>query len=363
MQTISPEVIYRGNEAWLEALPQISKVTKKPLILGRSHFTLDLRNKILEDLKKENLDITPVSLEFDCCREDLIRVQKIASQKECDSIIAAGGGKVLDSGKYLAEVLSIPCITVPLSASTCAGWTALSNIYTKDGKFIEDVKLKSCPKILVFDHTFISTAPRRTLASGIADALAKWYESSLTSSAIDDGLVQQAIQISRVLRDQLLIDGEKAYKNQSDCHLAWSNIIEACGLTAGLVGGIGGEKCRTAAAHAIHNAITQIIPRHRFLHGEIVGVGILLQLRLEEMKNKNKLANQLTKQLIELMQQLNLPTTIAELGINVFENNNLEKIADFTCRDKSEIHFLPFEINKRDLIDVISNFEKQKIKT
>jgi len=31
---------------------------------------------------------------------------------------------------------------------------------------------------------------------------------------MEDGLVQQAIQISRVLRDQLLIDGEKACKTQ-----------------------------------------------------------------------------------------------------------------------------------------------------
>jgi len=62
------------------------------------------------------------------------------------------------------------------------------------------------------------------------------------------------------------------------------------------------------------------------------------------------------------MKQLNLPTTIAQLGINVFEDNNLEKIADFTCRDKSEIHFLPFEIQKQDIVDVIANFEQQKIK-
>ena len=220
-----------------------------------------------------------------------------------------------------------PCITVPLSASTCAGWTALSNIYTKHGQFIKDVELRSCPKILVFDHKFIQTAPSRTLASGIADALAKWYESSITSSKIDDGLVQQAIQISRVLRDQLLIDGGKAFKGQFENNPSWQNTVEACGLTAGLVGGIGGEKCRTAAAHAIHNAITQIITPNEFLHGEIVGVGLLLQLKLEEMKN-----------------------------------NNLEKIADFTCRDKSEIHFLPFEIHKQDILDVIVNFEQQKIK-
>ena len=140
---------------------------------------------------------------------------------------------------------NIPCITVPLSASTCAGWTALSNIYTKNGQFIKDLTLSSCPKVLVFDHKFIQTAPSRTLASGIADALAKWYESSITSSTIDDGLVQQAIQISRVLRDQLFIDGGKSFNGEFENNPSWRNTIEACGLTAGLVGGIGGEKCRT----------------------------------------------------------------------------------------------------------------------
>jgi len=362
MQSISPETIFRGNYAWPKSLPQITKLTKSPLILGRGIHTNNLRNKISSDLKSQNLDVNSVNLQFDCCYEDISRIKNIIINNNHDSVIAAGGGKVLDSGKYIAACLNIPCITVPLSASTCAGWTALSNIYTKEGQFIKDVALESCPKILVYDHQFIQTAPSRTLASGIADALAKWYESSITSSTIDDGLVQQAIQISRVLRDQLLIDGEKAFKRQYDDNPSWRNTIEACGLTAGLVGGIGGEKCRTAAAHAIHNAITQITTSNKCLHGEIVGVGLLLQLRLEEMKNSNKLADQSIKQLLVLMKELNLPTTIAELGINVFENNNLQKIAEFTCRDKSEIHFLPFEINKRDIIEVISNFEQQKIK-
>ncbi len=362
MQSISPETIFRGNYAWKKSLPEISKLTKRPLILGRGVNTNNLRNKIFIDLRNLNLNVNTTNLEFDCCYEDISRVKKIILENNHDSVIAAGGGKVLDSGKYLADCLNIPCITIPLSASTCAGWTALSNIYTKNGQFIKDVALRSCPKMLIFDHKFIQTAPSRTLASGIADALAKWYESSITSSTVNDGLVQQAIQISRVLRDQLLIDGEKAFKAKLENNPSWRNTIEACGLTAGLVGGIGGEKCRTAAAHAIHNSITQIITPNKFLHGEIVGVGLLLQLKLEEMKNNNKLADQSIKQLLVLMKELNLPTTIAQLGINVFENNNLEKIADFTCRDKSEIHFLPFEIHKKDIVEVIANFEKQKIK-
>ena len=362
MQLISPEKIYRGNGAWLNALPQIKKITKRPLLLGRSLATNKIREKIYKNLHNEDLDIHLSNLEFDCCYEDLARIKQIILKNNCDSIIAIGGGKVLDAGKYLADSLSIPAITIPLSASTCAGWTALSNIYSIKGQFIKDVELKSCPKILVLDHEFIKTAPKRTLASGIADALAKWYESSLTSSKVEDGLVQQAIQISRVLRDQLLIDGDSAYQSQSIQNISWCNVVEGCALTAGLIGGIGGEKCRTAAAHAIHNAITQILSTKKPLHGEIVGVGILLQLKLEETKNNNKLANQSIKQLLILMRKLNLPTTIAELGINVFENNNLQKIAEFACRDRSEIHFSPFEINQQDIIETITKFEKQKIK-
>ena len=362
MQLISPDKIFRGSGAWLKAIPEIKKISRRPLIIGRSLSTSNLRQEIYKDLKEYNFDLYTSNLQFDCCYEDLSRLKNIIIQKNCDSIIACGGGKVLDSGKFLADSLSIPVITVPLSASTCAGWTALSNIYSRNGQFIKDIELNSCPDILVFDHKFIKTAPKRTLASGIADALAKWYESSLTSSKVNDGLVQQAIQISRVLRDQLLIDGEKAYKREVDENISWANVIEGCALTAGLIGGIGGEKCRTAAAHAIHNAITQIVSPNKILHGEIVGVGILLQLRLEEMKNNNKLANQSIKQLLEFMRKLSLPTTISELGINVFEDNNLEKIAEFTCRDKSEIHFLPFEIKKEDIIETITNFEKQKIR-
>ena len=361
MQIISPDKVIRGKDAWKKSLPEIVNISKFPMLLGRSSKTRSLRSIISKDLSQLNLKVYNCELEFDCCEDDLKRIYNLSVEQKCDSIIAAGGGKVLDAGKLLAEYLSVPCITVPLSASTCAGWTALGNIYTTEGKFVKDIKLKSCPKILICDHSFIKSAPKNTLSSGIADSLAKWYESSITSSSNQDGIIQQAIQISRVLRDQLFILGEDAYNNPSEDNLAWSNIIEANSLTAGLIGGIGGEKCRTAAAHAIHNAITQIYTNKRPLHGEIVGVGILIQLRLEERKNNNKLANQSINQLVKFMRNLNLPTSISELGIDVFKNDNLQKIASFTCREESEIHFLPFEFSKEDIVQVISKFESLKI--
>ena len=52
MQSISPEIIFRGNYAWEKSLPQITKLTKSPFILGRGIQTTNLRNKIFIDLKK-----------------------------------------------------------------------------------------------------------------------------------------------------------------------------------------------------------------------------------------------------------------------------------------------------------------------
>ena len=107
MQSISPETIFRGNYAWQKSLPQITKLTKSPLILGRGLHTKNLRNKIFNDLKNQKLNVSSGNLQFDCCYEDISRVKNIISNNNNECVIAAGGGKVLDSGKYIAESLNI----------------------------------------------------------------------------------------------------------------------------------------------------------------------------------------------------------------------------------------------------------------
>ena len=62
MQSISPEIIFRGNDAWEKALPQISNLTQRPLILGRSFNTQKLRNIIFRDLKNQNLKVDSANL-------------------------------------------------------------------------------------------------------------------------------------------------------------------------------------------------------------------------------------------------------------------------------------------------------------
>ena len=356
LHKISPEKVVRGENAWEEAKELIPSLCNKPLLLGRSNCTYELRKSLSIELSSMGLNVVHEELNHDCCEIDLQRISSIAKHSFCDGIVASGGGKVLDAGKLIANRLNIPCITVPLSASTCAGWTALANIYSPKGSFIKDEILEKCPKLLIFDYSLVRKAPKRTLASGIADALAKWYEASISSGNSNDSLVQQAVQMARVLRDQLLIDSKTALQDPNSD--AWIKVAEGCALTAGLIGGIGGAKCRTAAAHAVHNGLTQLDFEKKSLHGELVGYGILVQLRIEELLSKSQLALQTKKQLIELLIDLDLPIDIQSLGLKSYKKKELEKACIFACRRNSEIHNLPFKVNEKTLMEALLDANK-----
>ena len=345
---IAPARVMRGPGSWSHAAPAVTGLGTRPLLLGRSRSTGAVRQRLAADLDHQGCHTIPAELRWDCCPEDLATLEEHSRTEQVDLVIAAGGGKVLDAGKLLGHRLGLPVVTVPTSAATCAGWTALSNLYSPAGAFQGDVALERCPDLLVFDHELIVGAPARTLASGIADAMAKWYEASVSSGASDDGLIQQAVQQARVLRDQLLLDGLAAVNQPGSP--AWVRVAEACGLTAGLIGGLGGARCRTVAAHAVHNGLTQLQACHDSLHGEKVGFGILVQLRLEETLGGNGLAAQARRQLLPFLQQLGLPVTLHDLGLAHASLADLLEVCTFACRPGSDLHHLPFAVSADDLL-------------
>ena len=356
--SIAPAKVVRGERAWEENHQLIASICRSPLLLGRSKATAELRQGLLSNLKSLGLNTVSAELKHDCCEMDLNRINCLALYNSCDGVVAAGGGKVLDAGKLLAHRLGIPCITVPLSAATCAGWTALANIYSPTGAFQRDEVLARCPQLMIFDHGLVRQAPPRTLASGIADAIAKWYEASVSCGSSNDGLIQQAVQMARVLRDQLLIDGPEALRDPNS--LAWIKVAEACALTAGLIGGIGGSRCRTVAAHAVHNGLTQLEACHEMLHGEKVGYGILVQLRLEEIIGGNQLAGQARRQLLQFLRKLDLPVSLDDLGLSKVSLIELKEVCRFACQADSDLHHLPFAISPSSLLEALVAADKDE---
>jgi glycerol dehydrogenase len=224
----------------------------------------------------------------------------------------------------------------------------LSNVYSDRGAFRYDVALSRCPDLLVLDYDLVKTAPPRTLVSGIGDGLAKWYEASVSSGASQHTLLVSAVQQARVLRDILLQKSATALSQWGGTD--WRDVVDATVLLAGVVGGIGGAQCRTVAAHAVHNGLTQLPASHAMLHGEKVAYGILVQLRLEEMGGKAALAIAARQQLIDFYRQIGLPTCLADLNLGDITLRDLQQAADFACREGSDIHHLPFAVTPDDLM-------------
>ncbi len=346
--SVSPSQVLQGEGILSQAGGAIASLGKSPLVVGGTH-TLDLISPYLKPVFQQyNLSATFKGYAPDCCEMSLEDLTQATQKHQADLIIGVGGGKALDTAKLLAHQQHLPIVTIPTSGATCAAWTALSNIYSQQGAFQYDVPLLRCPDLLILDYAIIKTAPKRTLVAGIGDAIAKWYEASVSSGDATATLTIAAVQQARVLRDILLQKSAIALENVGSED--WKEVVDASVLLAGVIGGLGGANCRTVAAHAVHNGLTHIPATHGVLHGEKVAYGILVQLRLEEIIQGNQLAATSRKQLLKFYEEIGLPKTLEDLGLSQVTLQELRQAAEVTCHPNSDIHRLPFKVSPEQLL-------------
>jgi glycerol dehydrogenase-like iron-containing ADH family enzyme len=343
--TIAPTKVIRGAGALTNCGEAISRLGNRPLILGGDR-TLALIQTHLQPVLQQ-LQVAQASYGADCCEASLKSLHSSATLHQADVIIGVGGGKALDTAKLIAHQLQLPVVTIPTSGATCAAWTALSNVYSETGAFLYDVTLSQCPDLLILDYDLIETAPQRTLIAGIGDAIAKWYEASVSSGHSEQTLIISAVQQARILRDILFQKSAAALQTPgSDI---WREVVDATILLAGVIGGIGGAQCRTVAAHAVHNGLTHIC-KHDSIHGEKVAYGILVQLRLEEMVQGNQLAAASRQQLLKFYTEIGLPQKLSDLGLGNITLSELQTAAEIATSPNSDIHRLPFKVVSEQLM-------------
>ena len=356
---IAPAQVIRGNNVLTSSGPVLARLGKRPLLVGGDRalaaampfLSEALSQLIAKSVGAQFADITGANTAAEsncplpvaaCSEATLAALHRAVSQHEADFIIGIGGGKALDAAKLLAHQCQLPIVTVPTSAATCAGWTALSNVYSDKGAFLYDVGLARCPDVIILDYDLVATAPKRMLMSGIGDAIAKWYEASVSSGHSAHTMVIGAVQQARVLRDILFQKSVLALENPGGDD--WREVVDASVLMAGVIGGMGGAQCRTVAAHAVHNGLTHV-SAHGTLHGEKVAYGILVQLRLEEMLGTNQmLAATARQQLLQFYGQLGLPKSLADLDMAQLTVAELQRAATVACQPGSDIHHLPFSV-------------------
>ncbi len=344
--SVAPARVLRGKHALIEGIEYILKLGQRPLIIGGKHSLALSQLQVLVD--RPELEIAQINYTPDCCETSLDRLIQATSAHQADLIIGIGGGKCLDTAKLVAHRCQLPIVTIPTTGATCAAWTALSNIYSESGAFLYDVSLAQCPDLLILDYGIVATAPPRMLIAGIGDAIAKWYEASVSSGHSSQTLLIAAVQQARVLRDILFQKSAIAIAQPGSAD--WEEVVDASVLLAGVIGGLGGAQCRTVAAHAVHNGLTHLPGSHHALHGEKVAYGILVQLRLQEMLQGDQLAATARAQLLDFYTEIGLPKTLADLGLSEITISQLHHAATLACQVDSDLHRLPFAVVPEQLV-------------
>jgi glycerol dehydrogenase len=305
--------------------------------------------RVLQSLEGDQVQAVVEIFGGECSLEEVERAVIALRNQEApvDCLIAVGGGKCLDAGKSVAFRLSVPAIICPTIASTDAPCSALSVMYSAEGIFQGAEFFPSNPALVVTDTGVIAEAPLRYLVAGMGDALATWYEartcfqSPKARSAVGARMTLAALAIAELCGKAVFDYGlaAAAAVKGAEVNEALERVVEANTLLSG----IGFESGGVAAAHAVAVQMTKIpTVREQFLHGEMVAMGILIQLALE-----GNLAE--AEQVAIFLAKVGLPVHLGQLGLNFDADKEALKGVIEGAMAASILHHEPFEVTPEKL--------------
>lgn len=314
--------------------------------------------------------------------EVIEKIVQIYLDKECDSIIAIGGGSVIDTAKGVRMMISqnvknimelagcemisygkhIPFVAIPTTAGTGSEVTLVAVILNKCQNIkMEFISYYLLPDIAVLDPRMTISLPAKITAATGMDALCHAIESytCLQKNPLSDSYATAAINL---IRENLI----EVCKNGNDKkrRLAMAN--------ASLMAGVAFSNSMVGIIHAIGHALGGV---SRVPHGEAMAIlmpycmeynldkmgelyaELLLPLAGEEVYTSTPKAER-AKKTIEtirnMQQELNkltgLPLTLSEKQV---KKEDFEKIAKTATNDGALI-VNPKNAEVKDIIEILN---------
>lgn len=288
----------------------------RPLILLSAGGEKRFGKRLQESLTSCAIQPTLRIFEGECCHEELARIIDTMSGNEdaVDAVIAVGGGKCLDAGKGIAFRLHVPVIIIPTIASTDAPCSAVAVMYSSEGVGIGPEFYPDSPALVLVDTAIIAASPLRHLIAGMGDALATYYEARTcfnnprARNMVGGRPTITALAIAELSAKTLFAQGAAAIASMEQHRIdePLEQVIEANTLLSGM----GFESGGLAAAHGIAAGLTVIPVLHKdYLHGELVGFGLMSQLVLEGNTEE-------AKKVAEFCAQIGLPVNLDQLTLD-----------------------------------------------
>ena len=320
---------------------EVLRLGKSPLILGGKTALSLTKEKIKSSLSASEITKYEfITHQSSCNDEDAQKYADIAKEKGYDVIIGTGGGVIMDLAKLCGHFASLPVINIPTSSATCAAYTPLSVRYTPEGRTVGTAHFDHEINCVIADTELICTQPSRLLLSGVFDALAKFVEIKHRykegQTTFDMGL-DYAYVLSKHSFDVLCNTTEKCLADieKGDISFDVENLIFTTIAATAVISGIARGSNQTALGHKFYERLRFLFPQETkpYLHGELVGVGLLMQNHFNNETENNEL-------LLSLMKKYNMPYNVSGCGIEKTGENH-DKLYSEMCgcsavTDKSE---------------------------
>ncbi len=295
------------------------------------------------------------SFRGECSRVEIDRVIECVKTAGAAVLVAVGGGKTLDPGKMAAMTMNLPLIIAPTSAATDAPCSAMSVVYTDDHQYVGCVFHRRNPDLVLVDTDMVAKAPLRMFRAGMGDALSTYYE--VLANERTDGVnyvgsgyrrTRASVAMARLAREILIEDGAKALRA-----LACGAVTEAVEniVEANILLGAQFENGGSSVAHAVHGALTALPATHKYMHGEKVSFGIVVQLVLENYPEA-----ELTE-VVNWLIALDLPVTLGQLDVESSEAN-IAQLAEALAGETSRARAVPLHVTRRVLHDAIKTADQ-----
>ncbi|WP_035052290.1 iron-containing alcohol dehydrogenase family protein [Carnobacterium pleistocenium] len=353
---------YRYSEGSIGLIPELlQEHAASRLLIVHGVISWEKAKPYLTNVMKLDKEIIYEQYNGECSYNECHRIAEIIKKNKIDFVIGVGGGKLSDTVLYACHLTNTQFGLIPTLASNCAPWAPLSVMYHDNGLAegkSEHVKRQAA--FLITDPALVIDSPVNYFIAGIADTLAKWYESDLIleqETFNDEPFPQMARFAARMCKEKVLAESEKAIADMRAKTISaeFIHISEIIFSIAGLVGGLGDKYARNTAAHAIHDAISAYLPEvHDYLHGEKVAYGIFYQLALEKKWST-------IDELIPFYEALNLPKSLTEMGVYPMSEIKLINIVQL-IDSKQKVHLLPLQINEESLTTALIDLEKYMTK-
>ncbi len=322
-----------GSRVILQLPEEIKRYGKKAYLVGGKTTLPMILNITRNTFNEANLDVA-VHLVDEFNSVDLAkRLSAEALANNSDVFVAIGGGRCMDVCKVAADMAHLPMISVPTSIATCACCSAVAILYEKDtGRY--DCSLPKDHEIesVIMDMDIIASCPRRLTASGIMDSLAKLPETTSGCNELaypEVSLKKYAAYLnSQWIYRFLMRYGVDVYSNPTGNPERLTDLALINTIVTGMVSGYQSGSGQLAIAHGLYDASKRYFPRetNNSYHGEIVGVGLRMQL----FYNGASAAE--VNDLERVMRAIHCPMALREIGIAPTDEN-VDLLARYTIRN------------------------------